>query len=186
MWRYLYCCYFCGKPVYQITFVCDKCLIVPKVKTRKQGQIAHDYLFEYNSYGEIFVKNLKYGKFSGALDKLVSRFLPIDASIIVMPNSKNLIREQNHSYVLAQKIFPGQEIFEPFYKLSAKQSLKSKKQREGLKLILLEKIELKPSVVLIDDLITTGKTIESAWNLLGKPHAKVISLCYTPVDKQIL
>ncbi|MCB0347687.1 MAG: hypothetical protein KDD37_02580 [Bdellovibrionales bacterium] len=183
---YLYCCYFCGKPLFKTSFVCEKCFVIPKLKTRQQGCLKHVYLFEYNKYGEVFVKNFKYGKFENVLESLACRYVSNASTVIAMPNSKNLIRENNHSYALAKKIFSEQEIFEPFYKISPKQSLLAKKDRGKIELLLLEKIDLIEPIILVDDLVTSGGTLETAWRLLGKPNASLLSLCYTPTGSKLL
>lgn len=183
MLRFFYCCYFCGKPLFKESFVCAECLVIPYTHTRDEQGLTHQYLFEYDCYSEVFVKYLKYGKFIDVVQQLSHRFLPEDAVVIALPNSKNLRFEKNHSYVLARMIFPNVEIFEPFEKISSKQAGQRKVERKRIKLKLVQDLDINKKVIFVDDLLTTGSTIRHAWEILGKPQAKIVTLCYTPKVK---
>jgi predicted amidophosphoribosyltransferase len=185
MLSYLYCCYFCGKPLFKKSFVCAACLEIPTLQVRNERGLTHEYVFEYNSYSEVFIKNFKYGDFKSVVNQVSFRFTTEEACIVALPNSKNLKGDQNHSYVLARSIFPTQQIHEPFEKLSEKQARRSKGDRRNIRLKQVQALDTRNKlVVFIDDLLTTGSTIERAWKLLGKPRAKIITLCYTPKIKR--
>jgi predicted amidophosphoribosyltransferase len=181
MLRYLYCCHFCGRPLFRKSFICAGCLFVPTLKEREQFGLKHFYLYEYNEYGEVFIKNFKYGFFQELLEKVTFRFPFLEGCVIALPNSKNTKKLENHSYTLAKSIFRTQDVYEPFEKISDKQAEQSMWQRSQVRLKKTKDFKHGRRFILVDDLVTTGKTIESAWRKLGcPPNTVIFSLCYTP------
>ena len=181
---FLFCCYFCGKPLFRTDFVCDRCLVVPELKEREHRGLRHLYLFDYDEYSQVFIKNLKYGKFANSLQKLCYRFPMLSGQVIALPNSKNMTEKANHSYVFANGVFPHAKVHEPFIKVSEKQARRSKQERRKISLKIEKSFQVDGPVILIDDLLTTGCTVTEAWGLLGKPQATIITLSYTPKRHQ--
>ncbi len=173
--------------MFKKSFVCKPCFYIPQPQSRREGELSHEYLFNYDSYSEVFIKNFKYGAFANVVNQVSFRFAPDDVCVIVMPNSKNLRGQENHSYVLAKAIFSEVEIHEPFEKISDKQACKSKGERQRVRMRSIQSIDTQnKQVVFVDDLLTTGSTIRKAWEILGKPNARIITLCYTPKKQETI
>ncbi len=99
---------------------------------------------------------------------------------ILMPSSQEKIKERgfNHLSLMYQDVFNNLE--SPYIKLSTRKQVGlSKSQRADIHFDLKQEVTAK-SVVLLDDVITTGSTFKEAIRLLPNKKIQCFSIAYKP------
>lgn len=99
---------------------------------------------------------------------------------ILMPSSQEKIKERgfNHLSLMYQDVFNNLE--SPYIKLSTRKQVGlSKSQRADIHFDLKQGVTSK-SVVLLDDVITTGSTFKEAIRLLPNKKIQCFSIAYKP------
>lgn len=135
-------------------------------------------LFRYKEQRDVVLAPIFFEKYASKIKDLESKY-----TICVMCSSDESRMKRGFEPIIEMLEVHGIQVYSPLYKTKdVKQSSMSKKNREDIKNIIRRKeyypLPNKP-ILLIDDVLTTGSTLQAGIALL-KPK-KVIVLCANPM-----
>ena len=192
--KYLRACAICHNylpPCDWLCSFCWKCLereyLYSEDCYRVEKNIPHLRLLDWHEDNSILIQSLVQSLKNADSDfifkrlalEMFSRFILLDLwdkneiplFIPVPPSQKN---KKDHAYFLAQALnfyFAGESI-QIFQREKNFQTQKRKNKRERAKINILKTESIptsKRTLVLVDDVLTTGSTARSCWKALGKP-----------------
>lgn len=195
-------CFFCKENLIKTSFLCDDCIS----KMRKYDKeifndfgedcFKKDILFYYSRMLKIKIKEFKFENgvyLKNPFGKLI--YENLDKSLLekmnyiaYVPSSKKKIRQRgyNHSKLLAEEIskYSNIELFDKLYKIKNTKSqhfLSLEERSINLKDSFSVDGDLSgKSVLLIDDIHTSGATVEECYKELRKSNCKfvwIVCLC---------
>ena len=195
-------CFFCKENLIKTSFLCDDCIS----KIRKYDKeifndfgedcFKKDILFYYSGMLKIKIKEFKFENgvyLKNPFGKLI--YENLDKSLLekmdyiaYVPSSKKKIRQRgyNHSKLLAEEIskYSNIELFDKLYKIKNTKSqhfLSLEERSINLKDSFSVDGDLSgKSVLLIDDIHTSGATVEECYKELRKSNCKfvwIVGLC---------
>jgi hypothetical protein len=195
-------CFFCKENLIKTSFLCDDCIS----KIRKYDKeifndfredcLKKDILFYYSGMLKIKIKEFKFENgvyLKNPFGKLI--YENLDKSLLekmdyiaYVPSSKKKIRQRgyNHSKLLAEEIskYSNIELFDKLYKIKNTKSqhfLSLEERSINLKDSFSVDGDLSgKSVLLIDDIHTSGATVEECYKELRKSNCKfvwIVCLC---------
>ena len=195
-------CFFCKENLIKTSFLCDDCIS----KIRKYDKeifndfekdcFKKDILFYYSGMLKIKIKEFKFENgvyLKNPFGKLI--YENLDKSLLekmdyiaYVPSSKKKIRQRgyNHSKLLAEEIskYSNIELFDKLYKIKNTKSqhfLSLEERSINLKDSFSVDGDLSgKSVLLIDDIHTSGATVEECYKELRKSNCKfvwIVCLC---------
>jgi len=195
-------CFFCKENLIKTSFLCDDC--ISKIR-RYDKEIFNDFgedcfkkdiLFYYSGMLKIKIKEFKFENgvyLKNPFGKLI--YENLDKSLLekidyiaYVPSSKKKIRQRgyNHSKLLAEEIskYSNIELFDKLYKIKNTKSqhfLSLEERSINLKDSFSVDGDLSgKSVLLIDDIHTSGATVEECYKELRKSNCKfvwIVCLC---------
>lgn len=171
---------------------CQRQLRILNVQTKLADHKLH-ILYEYNEFLEGMIFQYKEGHdialqeafFHGVMKEINRKFRHY--AIVVMPSSKEKLAERGFHPVKEMLKNCRLPVIEPFYKNeNRKQSLQSIQNRAFISQVIKKKpgfILPKKRLLLIDDVCTSGATMECAYNLLQGHTYKMeaLVLCAHPL-----
>jgi len=189
-------CVVCGRPS-QGEFLCPKCMEELE-KLRLEGEKEHAS-YRYDGVAKKLVHRLKFDNVTAAATVL-ARAMGLDAvkmrlspetvvTWVTMPEKRKRIRGIDHGQVLARAV--GLRLGLPVKRLlirsdkyplrTQRGSSKARRLRNLIGMFSAEK-ELPKYILLVDDVTTTGATMETCCGVLRRAGVHVTHLTATKVD----
>ena len=187
-------CSICGWGFPPVAWLCShcwkkltNCYLSPLDMVREQEGLTHIRLFDWRGENDFFIRklltSLKKGGPPFIFNKLVLAFLdrifqirPLPQTAVLVPAPAHpLYNFKDHAFLLAEAFsrLSGFQLKTPLLRESLKTSSQKQKTREERKktqVFLKEENFIKtPSVIFVDDILTTGATAHAVYKTLGEP-----------------
>lgn len=178
----------------QDSILCGECKAQLKLihQSTTLGKMKLTMLYEYNDFLENMIYQFKEGRdvalknvfFHDFIKEINDKYRHY--TIVLMPSSETKIKERG--FIPVQEMLANVKlpIIQPFYKLlNHKQSLQSYENRAYISQVIKRNFNVKipkTKLLLIDDVCTSGSTLQCAYNLLAQHTYKIeaLVLCAHP------
>ena len=182
----MYSCLRCGAWLWRKNIYCNLCdIYLVRPQRRKIKQHDHYYFYDWNVRSQELIHNLKNGHHKRWLQQkkqsLISyrKVVTMDHNIpvFVAPSSSQKRGQHNHAYLLASSM--GFLNIHDIFIRSKSQRQQNLAERRSNQLQMIQPICFDYNeIVIVDDVVTTGNTVQSILDLLKPQKANIFSLAY--------